>query len=89
MGISCPFEAAVCFSALFWADEAMLEAVPAALEVALLFFDSIRLERFRGCMDASAEVTVADGGGGGGAAVAAAAVGVAPDILPLVLLLPD
>jgi len=82
VGISCPFEAAVCFSALFWADEAM-EAAPAALEVALLFFDSIRLERFRGCMDASAEVTVADGGG----AVAAAA-GVAPDIRPLVLLLP-
>ena len=84
MGISCPFEAAVCFSALFWADEA-IEAAPAALEVALLFFDSIRLERFRGCMDASAEVTVADGGGGG---AAAAAAGVAPDILPLVLLLP-
>ena len=83
MGISCPLEAAVCFSAIFWADEAM-EAVPAALDVALLFFDSIRLERFRGCMDASAEVTVADGGGG----AAAAAVGVAPDILPLVLLLP-
>ena len=85
MGISCPFEAAVCFSALFGAEEAM-DAVPAApLEVALLFFDSIRLERFRGCiMDASAEVTVADGGG----AVAAAAAGVAPDIRPLVLLLP-
>ena len=85
MGISCPFEAAVCFSALFWADEA-IEAAPAALEVALLFFDSIRLERFRGCiMDASAEVTVADGGG---AVAAAAAAGVAPDIRPLVLLLP-
>ena len=84
MGISCPFEAAVCFSALFGAME---EAVPAApLEVALLFFDSIRLERFRGCiMDASAEVTVADGGG---AVAAAAAAGVAPDIRPLVLLLP-
>jgi len=87
VGISCPFEAAVCFSALFGADEAMEEAVPAApLEVALLFFDSIRLERFRGCiMDASAEVTVADGGG---AVAAAAAAGVAPDIRPLVLLLP-
>ena len=86
MGISCPFEAAVCFSALFGADEAIEAAVPAALEVALLFFDSIRLERFRGCiMDASAEVTVADGGG---AVAAAAAAGVAPDIRPLVLLLP-
>ena len=64
----------------------MEEAIPAApLEVALLFFDSIRLERFRGCiMDASAEVTVADGGG----AEVADAAGVAPDIRPLVLLLP-
>ena len=81
MGISCPFEAAVCLSATLF-EATVIEAI--ALEVALLlFFDSpptIRLERFRGCMDASAEVTVADGGG---AAVAVAAAGV---VLVLVLL---